>query len=196
VVDTLVALDEIDEAADHVARLDQLAATAQNLSAGAEAAFARAVLLARTDGVDAADESFTQAVKGYRDAKMPFEAALARLRWGSAWRRTGDVAVAEPLLTLALTTFERLGARSYAELASQELRAGGVSPQHSGRMAGLTGQESVVATLVAKGLSNREIAAEMVLSPRTVEYHLASVFRKVGVTSRSQLTGIVLRSQE
>jgi DNA-binding CsgD family transcriptional regulator len=154
------------------------------------------VLLARTDGVDAADESFTQAVKGYRDAKMPFEAALARLRWGSAWRRTGDVAVAEPLLTLALTTFERLGARSYAELASQELRAGGVSPQHSGRMAGLTGQESVVATLVAKGLSNREIAAEMVLSPRTVEFHLASVFRKVGVTSRSQLTGIVLRSQE
>ena len=196
VVDTLVALDEIDEAADHVARLDQLAATAQNLSAGAEAAFARAVLLARTDGVEAADESFTQAVKGYRDAKMPFEAALARLRWGSAWRRTGDVAVAEPLLTLALTTFERLGARSYAELARQELRAGGVSPQHSGGMAGLTGQESVVATLVAKGLSNREIAAEMVLSPRTVEYHLASVFRKVGVTSRSQLTGTVLRSQE
>jgi DNA-binding NarL/FixJ family response regulator len=63
-------------------------------------------------------------------------------------------------------------------------------------LTGLTGQESVVASLVAKGLSNREIAAEMVLSPRTVEYHLASVFRKVGVTSRSQLTGIVLRSQE
>jgi DNA-binding CsgD family transcriptional regulator len=191
-VDALVPLGQLDEAADHVARLEGLASTAPNVSAGAEAAFAAALLLTARGDLRGAEHQFREAAAGDARSVMPFEAALTGLRCGSAWRRMKDLDRAEPWLSSALETFDLLGVMPYADLARRELRAAGLTPKSSGGVADLTGQESVVASLVTKGLSNRQIAAEMVLSPRTVEYHLASIDRKVGVSSRTQLAAALL----
>ena len=96
------------------------------------------------------------------------------------------------LLTAALATFERLGARPYAERCRTELAGSGLQPApRGGRGSVLTSQELVVARLAAAGRTNREVAAELVVSVKTVEYHLRNVFQKLGVTRRRQLAALL-----
>jgi DNA-binding NarL/FixJ family response regulator len=92
-------------------------------------------------------------------------------------------------LRAALDGFERFGAEHWAEHARAELRAAGESARRRdpSTIDRLTPQELQIARLVAAGGSNKEIAAQLFLSPRTVEYHLRKVFAKLGITSRSQL---------
>ena len=89
--------------------------------------------------------------------------------------------------------FSSLGARPFLLASESELAAAGLRPQPGGDpgLSGLTAQELRVARLVASGLSNREAAAQLYLSPKTVEYHLAHAFAKLGVHSRHQLTTLV-----
>jgi DNA-binding NarL/FixJ family response regulator len=97
-------------------------------------------------------------------------------------------------LRSALTVFDALGAAAWAERARRELRALGAvpAPALSGGLGVLTPQELQVSRLVAMGASNREIAAQLFLSPRTVEYHLYKVYPKLGVGSRTELALLVL----
>ena len=92
-------------------------------------------------------------------------------------------------MRLAREAFERLDARPFLERCDAELAACGVRAQHNGADDdyGLTAREQVVARLVASGKSNREVAAELYLSSKAIEYHLANIFTKVGITSRHQL---------
>jgi DNA-binding NarL/FixJ family response regulator len=85
--------------------------------------------------------------------------------------------------------FERLGADPWAELARTELRATGETAhrREPAELSRLTPQELQIARLVGAGGTNREIAAQLFLSPRTVDYHLHKVFTKLGVTSRAEL---------
>jgi len=89
----------------------------------------------------------------------------------------------------ALDTFENLGAAPWAERARLELRASGqaVRRRDPSTLLQLTPQELQVARFVATGLPTREVAAQLFLSPRTVEFHLRNVFAKLGISSRSQL---------
>ena len=89
----------------------------------------------------------------------------------------------------ALESFRTLGAALWAERAEAELRASGETVRKRAVPAAdqLTPQELQVAGLVTEGLTNKEIAAQLFLSPRTVDYHLRKVFTKLGIASRSEL---------
>ncbi|HZR50291.1 MAG TPA: AAA family ATPase [Streptosporangiaceae bacterium] len=142
--------------------------------------------------------NFDRAVRLH--AGRPFERARTELRYGAWLRRERRRADARDLLESALVRFTRLNAAPWAERARAELRAAGVAvPATSAgdRPAGdlasrLTPQELQVVRHAAAGLSNREIAALLFLSPRTVGYHLYKAYPKLNVTARAQLARIVL----
>ena len=117
---------------------------------------------------------------------MPFERARALLVLGQLLHRARRRAEARERLREALAGFERVGAVAWAAQAHNELRAAGARrrPAHDDS---LTAQELRVAAAVARGAANREIAAELFLTLKTVEFHLRQIYRKVGVRSRSQL---------
>jgi len=106
--------------------------------------------------------------------------------WLRRERRRTDARVH---LRAAIDGFRRLGAVPWAERAEAELRATGetVRKRDASALDQLTPQELQIAGLVADGLTNREIAAQLFLSPRTVDYHLHKVFTKLGVASRTEL---------
>ena len=90
---------------------------------------------------------------------------------------------------MARADFQQLGARPFVQRIDQELAACGLTPAPRSSLTAstLTPQEVAVARLVASGRTNREVAGELALSVKTVEYHLGHVFTKLGVASRSQL---------
>ena len=92
-------------------------------------------------------------------------------------------------LRAAFGIFERLGAHPWAGRAAAELRAAGEVVQHDGRdgVQQLTPQELQIIRHVCEGASNRDVAAQLFISPRTVEYHLYKAYPKLGVSSRTQL---------
>ena len=94
----------------------------------------------------------------------------------------------------ALETFTRLGARAWAERARVELRASGQTARRrdSSTIDELTPQELQIAQRVAEGLTNRDIAAQLFLSPRTIDFHLRNIFRKLGLSSRFELVSLDL----
>jgi Response regulator containing a CheY-like receiver domain and an HTH DNA-binding domain len=104
---------------------------------------------------------------------------------GRAQRRRRQWAAARDALERAATAFEELGAGGWTEQARSELdRVGGRRPSTRGS---LTGAETRVAELAVAGLSNKEIAAKLVVSVHTVERHLKHAYAKLGIRSRSQL---------
>ena len=139
--------------------------------------------------VEFAAAHYERSLEHHRQARRPFERARAELGYGELLRRGGRRVDARSHLRTALTTFDELGAKRWVERAQQELRASGekIRRAHPTAAAQLTAQELQVTKLVTAGLSNREVAAQLFVSPRTVDFHLRNVFTKLGVTSRSQL---------
>jgi DNA-binding CsgD family transcriptional regulator len=161
-------------------------------SAQGGAARVRGVLYASRGEVARASAAFDRSVALLEQAAMPFEASLSQLYWGEHVRRTGRRREADAHLRAAAEGFDALGAHPYAHRARREQAAGG-RPSRRTRPSDLTAQERVVAELVAQGMTNRQIAEELVLSVRTVEFHVGSVYRKLSVSSRSQLTRFILQ---
>ena len=129
---------------------------------------------------------------------FPFHRGLLNLEYGRCLARLRRRKAAIGAVRAADGIFSALAARPFAQAAAAELTALGVRPRGSGDpgLPGLTAQELRVARLVASGLSNREAAAQLFLSPKTVEYHLASVFAKLGVSGRHQLAARVRGREE
>ena len=144
-------------------------------------------LLAETE--QAADEAYAEALRWHRRAAQPFQEARTRLQYGELLRRHRRRADARAELRAALDGFERLGADPWAARARGELRATGVTARsRSGpSKPELTPQELRVALVVSEGATNAEAAMQLFLSAKTVEYHLSSVYRKLGIRSRAQL---------
>ncbi|MFF3783900.1 ATP-binding protein [Streptomyces sp. NPDC001933] len=120
----------------------------------------------------------------------PFEKALTHLDFGEWLRRQRRSAEARPHLGAALECFQRLDARPWTDRTAAELRAAGAPaavPTTTRAASELTAQERQIAELGAQGLTNRDIAARLFLSPRTVGYHLHKIFPKLGIRSRAQL---------
>lgn len=137
---------------------------------------------------DAAEALFEQALAGAAH-QFPWHQARLRLAYGSWLRRQRRVTESRDPLRSARTVFEGLRATPWALRADQELRATGErgwQPAVSAREE-LSPQESQIAALAARGLSNREIGQQLFLSHRTVGSHLYRVFPKLGITSRQQL---------
>ena len=129
----------------------------------------------------------------FHERPVPFERARTLLALGARRRRAGERSRARADLAQAMAELERLGAEPWVELARAELRAAGGQPTASRRVAepgplpGLTAQESQVALAVGRGASNREVAASLYLSVKTIERHLTSIYTKLGLRSRSEL---------
>jgi DNA-binding CsgD family transcriptional regulator len=112
-------------------------------------------------------------------------------------RRRRRINQAKPLLTAAAETFRRLQARPWAQRAEAELRACGVSvPARSSALAlaKLSPQQREILVLAGSGLTNREIADRLFLSPRTVASHLYRSYPRLGISGRHQLRGLVTRA--
>jgi DNA-binding CsgD family transcriptional regulator len=137
---------------------------------------------------DEADEAFEEALELAADNR-PFDLARIQLLFGEHLRRLRRRKDARVQLRRAVDGFERLRAEPWAERARVELRASGETARKRDPSAAseLTPQELQIARLVGEGNSNKEIAAQLFLSPRTIDYHLRKVFMKLGITSRSEL---------
>ncbi len=124
---------------------------------------------------------------------MPFERARTLLCFGERLRRARRRADAREPLKEALETFERLGARGWAERTRTELRATGEQQARRSETAAeqLTPHELQIAVLVAQGMTNREAASALFLSPKTIEYHLGQIYRKLDVRGRAQLARLM-----
>ncbi len=149
--------------------------------------------VARLDGLLASEADypahFERALALFDRTAAPFDRARAQLAYGQRLRRSRRRADARVPLESALGTFETLGAEPWAAQARRELRATGASLRSGADAASdeLTAQEREIAELVAGGASNKEAAGTMFLSPKTIETHLSRVYRKLGVSSRTQL---------
>ncbi|HYW23735.1 MAG TPA: AAA family ATPase [Terriglobales bacterium] len=143
-----------------------------------------------------ADHHYGAALAMHAEAERPFQQARTRLLWAEHLRRNRRRLDAREQLRAAVETFERLEARPWADRARAELRATGETVRRrDGCQERLTPQERRIAELVADGGSNREVAEQLFLSPRTVGYHLARVYQKLGVSSRTRLAAF-LREDE
>ena len=194
VVVTMAALDGV-EAAVHAGRrnsalgwlgaLETFATHTAAPWAQARTAHARGLL---SDG-HVAERQFQEALDHHQRARRPFERARTELAYGELLRRARRRVDARAHLQAALDTFEGLGAAPWAERARLELRASGQATRRRdpSTLLQLTPQELQVARFVARGLPTREVAAQLFLSPRTVDFHLRNVFAKLGISSRTQL---------
>ena len=143
------------------------------------------------------DEAFEEATR-YASAVSPLDGARTELMYGEWLRRQRRRTDARVHLRAALEAFRRLGALPWEQRAEAELRATGETARKRDLSAAaqLTPQERQIAGLVAEGLTNREIAAQLFLSPRTVDYHLRKVFTKLGIGSRADLIRAGLPQRE
>jgi DNA-binding CsgD family transcriptional regulator len=187
-----IAAGDTDAASTAVAELEAIAADYESPILLASAATSRGrVQVARADA--AACATLRTALSLWQELDVPYEVATARMLLGLACRDASDNDGAAAAFTAAESMFEQLGAtldvRSVRDLTTRRRQPGG-----------LTEREAEVLRLVAAGLTNREIAAEVFLSAKTVSRHLSNIFTKIGVSSRAAATayafeqGIVNRS--
>ncbi|TCO49849.1 helix-turn-helix transcriptional regulator [Actinocrispum wychmicini] len=147
-------------------------------------------LLARCRALldDDPEPHFRAALAAHAESGQVFEHARTRLLYGEFLRRDRRRAEAREPLRDAMETFERLGTPVWAARAAAELRATGETVRsRTDTTEALTPQERQIAEAAGAGATNREIAARLFLSPRTVDYHLRKVFRKLGISSRTEL---------
>jgi DNA-binding CsgD family transcriptional regulator len=136
-------------------------------------------------------DAFQEALGARACASMPFEQARTQLCFGERLRRARHRTQARIHLHDALDVFDRLGAVLWVQRAQAELRATGEAGRRDGESVHrLTPQELQVALVVGRGASNREAAATLFLSPKTIEYHLSNIYRKTNIHSRAELAGV------
>lgn len=183
-VEAAVRTDRIDAARQHVAAAQRLNLGAISPRLDLTIAGARALVAADED----AEVLFEEAINHPAAQAFPFEHARILLAHGMWLRRQRRYRQAQAALTVAADAFDLLGAQPWAARTAAELRAAGSTP-HRGYTAEVTlsSQERRIAEMAADGLSNKEIAEQLYLSPRTVGAHLYRVFPKLGVTRRSGL---------
>jgi DNA-binding CsgD family transcriptional regulator len=142
---------------------------------------------------DAAERLHREALSRLARTRLRVELARAHLLYGEWLRRENRRTHAREQLRTAHRMFVGMGADGFAERAARELRATGerVRKRMTGTLVLLTARETQITRLAGDGLSNSEIAAQLFMSPRTVEYHLHKVFTKLDIKSRNQLHGVL-----
>lgn len=142
---------------------------------------------------DSADAAFARALTLHAEADRPYDLARTQLAYGERLRRERRRSECRQHLRFALEGFENVGAAAWEERARAELRASGETNRRRSDEAGvktLTPQERTIARLVAQGRTNRDVAAQLFLSVRTVEFHLRNIFLKLDMSSRVELVNL------
>lgn len=184
----LVLTGRFTEADEFLAPLERLAAERGHRSVAARLHVVRGRLHAALGDVGRGEQSFEQARALLTELPMPYEKARVDYVHGLALRRAGRRRDASDRLTVARQAFLALGARVLVQRCDRELKTGRKIGHGSAPDGGtLTQQEQTIASLVATGMSNREVAAELLLSVKTVQFHLTRVYTKLGVRSRAEL---------
>jgi DNA-binding CsgD family transcriptional regulator len=188
--DAAVRAGRLDVVRTWVDEVDTFAEGTGTPSAIAVVAHGRALL---ADGEEA-EAHFERALAAHAKSPRVPDRARTELAYGEHLRRARRRVDAREHLRTALALFEELDATPWAERAAQELRASGETARRRdvSTATDLTAQERQVAGLVRQGLSNRDAAAQLFVSPRTVDFHLRNVFSKLGVTSRAELIALPL----
>jgi ATP/maltotriose-dependent transcriptional regulator MalT len=189
-LEAAVLTDRLEVASDVLAALERWARPYSPPWARLTIHRTRALLAASAD----AEAEFEAALAVTGAELRRFEFARTQLLYGEWLRRQRRKTEARAQLRSTLALFVELGARQWSERARVELRATGESIRRHDPTAidQLTPQELQIARLAACGLSNREIGAQLFLSPRTVGFHLYNVFPKLGVASRGELRHLKL----
>lgn len=183
-VEALTGLDRADEAEPLVDALERNGSRLGRAWMLAVGARCRAMVLAAAGDVDGAVRSARRALIEHDRLPMPFERARTQLLLGQLLRRHGSEATS--VLRDALTTFEQLGTTLWASRVRAEL-AGATPRVRVATPDALTPAEQRVAELAAVGMTNRDVAAKLFISAKTVEATLARVYRKLNIRSRAEL---------
>jgi DNA-binding NarL/FixJ family response regulator len=184
-IEALVELDELEEARRLLDDLQDRVDRIESPWAEASARRCEGLILAAQGDLEAAIAAFARALHVHESLPQPFDLGRTLLAQGVAQRRARRRRAARQTLDRALAVFDELGAALWAEKARAELgRVGGRTPSGGD----LTPTERQVAELVAEGRSNKEVAAALVVSPKTIDGHLSKIYAKLGVHSRMQLT--------
>ena len=189
-IDAAVRADEAEVARASVEELTGFAVATARPWALATAAYGRAM----TGDPAEAEARFRDALLHHDQAGRSVDRARTHLAYGEWLRRNQRRVDARQHLRAALATFQDVHADALAERAAQELRASGETARKRdpSTLLRLTPMELKVAQLVASGLSNKDVAAQCWVSPRTVAFHLRNVFGKAGITSRGELARLDL----
>jgi DNA-binding CsgD family transcriptional regulator len=189
--EALIGLDRLDDAEAALAELDATIPLTGLASASMTAARLRGNLAALQGDQARAEQSFAAAWQAAEGLCRPFQTALLERDHGRSLRRAGDRQGAITRLRQARDCLAVLGARPYVAACEHELQACGaeITPGRAPARWNLTASELAVARLVATGRSNREVAAELFVSVKAVEFHLGHVFDKLGIRSRKAVAG-------
>jgi DNA-binding CsgD family transcriptional regulator/tetratricopeptide (TPR) repeat protein len=187
-IEASLGIGNLDRARDLVAWMDRVAMATDRPWTRAMAARSHGLVLAAEGRLDEAQLALTDALGHHERMEMPFARGRTLLVSGALLRRRRQRAQAAEVLGEARATFEALGARAWVERAGGEIERLGV---RSAAQRGLTPVEADIARLVADGLTNREIADRVFLSPKTVEANLSRIYRKLDLRSRAELVASV-----
>jgi DNA-binding NarL/FixJ family response regulator len=183
VVEIMLAGGEADEARDACEELDEIAAAYEVAMLDAVAAKARGAVLLADGGAERALVALRRAVQGWQELGAPYETARAQALLARACRELGDNDSSKMELAAAREVLNSLGATpALAEIDALD------APVALRDTHGVTARELEVLRLLAAGQTNKAIAAELVLSERTVERHVSNIFAKLGVSTRAAAT--------
>ncbi|HLI00781.1 MAG TPA: AAA family ATPase [Acidimicrobiales bacterium] len=175
------------------AAVDQLAELTRDCETGwAQGILARSQALLQQG--ERAESLYRRAIARLEETRVRVDLARTHLLYGEWLRRGKRRTEAREQLVRAYEMFEAMGAAGFAERARRELQAAGARTKRRetpSRHEDLTTQEAQIAELAREGLSNPEIGIRLFISAHTVQYHLRKVFAKLGITSRSQLDGVL-----
>ena len=191
--EAVIGLGDLDRAERLVARLESRAAALPRPWIVAVSCRSRGMIHAATGNVDAAFAGYERALAAHQDLDMPAELGRTLLAAGRLHRRHNERRRAQELLEQAVSVLDAAGALGWAAVARDELaRARG----RRGNADRLTATERTICELAGSGMRNREIAAQLFLSDKTVEANLSRSYRKLGVRSRTELAAAMARADE
>ena len=183
-VEALIGVGRLDDAEPFIDNLERNGRRLDRAWMLAMALRCRAMLLVARGDLATAAETAQLAMAEHQRLPMPFEKARTQLLLGQLQRRQRQREAGSATLRAAMDTFDELGAGVWSERAKTEL-ARGISSRPRGE--GLTPSEQRVAELAVSGMTNRDIAAALFISPKTVEVNLSRIYRKLKLRSRMEL---------
>lgn len=184
----LVIEGKLDDAGEFLALHEARAADRGHKSGSARLACARGRWHGAMGDLESARSSFEGALEQLAPLPLVYDRARVNFAYGQTLRRAGKRREADGVITAARDGYLSIGAATYVRRCDRELKAGGVHAVLKDRASDmLTPQEDAVAGLVSTGMTNREVASELFLSVKTVQFHLTRVYAKLGIRSRAEL---------